>query len=173
MNFYSTFPEQPYHKTSVEMGEAVAALKQFPVSKAVKIACYIIFRNESGNGKSGVNNNYCGFQADSARWPIELDKYITGGTSKKENMTGKNRLFLTFANVSGSLAFLIDRIQSRGLFVGGHCDVIVDMDIEDPKDWALCYWRSWVTGSKSAKIPKDELQGLLSMYRQGDKFFSH
>jgi len=29
---------------------------------------YCIFRNESANGKSGVNNNYAGIQADVGRW---------------------------------------------------------------------------------------------------------
>ena len=171
MNFYSTFPEQQYHKTSVEMGEVVSRLKALDIPRAVKIACYVVFRQESGNGKAGVNNNYGGFQADSGRWPIELDRWITGWTRKRENMTGRERLFLTFASVDGSLMFLADRLQSRGLFVGGHCDVIVDMDINDAQDWAVCYYRSWVTGSKTAKIPESERNGILSMYRAGEKIF--
>jgi len=171
MNFYSTFPERPYYKSSVEMGEVVAALKAFPVSKGVKIACYVIFRNESANGKSGINNNYCGFQADSGRWPIQLDKYITGWTAVNERMTGKRRLFLTFADVSGSLAFLIDRIESRGLFVGGTCNVIKHGYIADADDWCRFYWASWVTGDADAKIPSNELKGLMSMYAQGGRVF--
>lgn len=171
MNFYSTFPEQPYYRTQVEMGEVIARLKQFEVLAAIKIACYVIFRNESGNGRSGINNNYCGFQADSGRWPAHLDKYVTGWTQKKENMTGKSRLFLTFSNVSGSLAFLIDRIQSRGLYVGGTCNVIKQGYIADPEDWCKFYWKSWVLGKEDAEIPKSELSGLLSMYKQGGRVF--
>jgi len=171
MNFYSTFPEQNYYRTSVEMGEVIDALKKFKVSRAVKIAAYVIFRQESGNGKSGINNNYIGAQADSGRWPIELDKYISGWTQKKENMTGKSRLFLAFASVEGSLAFLIDRIESRGLYVGGTCNKVAHGYIADTDDWCRYYWRSWVTGDADAKIPTTELQGLMSMYGQGERVF--
>lgn len=171
MNFYSTLPEQNYYRTTVEMGEVINALKKFPVSREVKIACYVIFRNESGNGRSGINNNYIGAQADSGRWPDHLDRYITGWTQKKENMTGKSRLFLTFAGVEGSLAFLIDRIQDRGLFVGGTCNKVAEGYIADADDWCRYYWKSWVTGDEDAKIPASELQGLISMYNQGEKVF--
>jgi len=171
MNYYPELPYQPYRKTSIEMGAVIDALKRFDVSREIKISCYVIFRNESGNGRSGINNNYIGAQADASRWPDSLNQYITGWTKRNENMTGKERLFLTFADVSGSLAFLIDRIKSRGLFVGGYCNVIANMFINDPEDWAVCYYRSWVTGSKTAKIPESERNGILSMYRAGEKIF--
>ena len=170
-NYYPELPVIDYHKTSIEMGAVVSALKYFDVCKEVRIAAYIIFRIESGNGKYGVNNNYIGAQADNNRWPDSLNQYIIGTAVKKENMTGKERRFLAFKDVSGSLAFLIDRILSRGLYVGGHCNVIADMDINDAQDWAVCYYRSWVTGSKTAKIPESERNGILSMYRAGEKIF--
>lgn len=171
MNYYPELPYQPYQRTSIEMGAVIDALKKFDVSREIKISAYIIFRMESGNGRSGINNNYVGAQSDSGRWPDSLNQYITGWTKINERMTGKERLFLTFADVSGSLAFLIDRIQSRGLYVGGYCNVITNMFINDADDWAIAYYRSWVTGSKTAKIPDSERNGILSMYRQGECIF--
>ncbi|SEA59307.1 hypothetical protein SAMN05192529_13136 [Arachidicoccus rhizosphaerae] len=170
-NYYPELPVVDYHKTSIEMGVAIAALKAFDVSRQVKIAAYCIFRIESGNGKYGVNNNYIGAQADNNRWPDSLNQYIIGTAVKKENMTGKERRFLAFKDVSGSFAFLIDRILSRGLYVGGHCNVIADMDINDAQDWAVAYEKSWVYGSKTAKIPDSELRNILSIYKAGERVF--
>ena len=52
------------------MGQVVQDLKALDYPVEVKKAGYIIFRIESANGTSGINENYCGFQADSGRWPV-------------------------------------------------------------------------------------------------------
>jgi len=64
-NYYPGKPVLKYQKTSVEMGAVIPYLQSLNVPFEVKIMTYIIFRNESGNGSSGINNNYGGFQADS------------------------------------------------------------------------------------------------------------
>jgi hypothetical protein len=170
-NYYPEYPEVPYYKSSVEMGAVVSYLKGLKVDKAVKVAVYVIFRNESGNGKSGVNNNYAGIQADNARWPDYLNKHIKGTVVKKENLTGKERRFLAFDNFSASIDFLVDRVLDRGLYVGATCRKIVKMDIRDVNDFAIAYWRSWVTGSAFAQIPANEKADILSMYKQGVNVF--
>ena len=170
-NSYPELPELQYYRTSVEMGLVVSYLKSLNVSKAIKCAAYVMFRQESGNGRSGVNNNYLGIQADVARWPDSLNKYVNGTVLKKENMTGNYRRFLSFDSFEGSIEFLIDRIRSRGLYIGGYCNVIVKMQISNDNDWVTCYWRSWVTGDAKAIVPYSEQKGLLQMYAQGMKIF--
>lgn len=170
-NYYSELPYQPYFRSTVEMGKVVEYIKSLDLPKAVKIATYIIFRMESGNGRSGINNNFVGAQSDSGRWPSELDPYITGWTKRNENMTGKERLFLTFDSFKGSIHFLVNRIQSRGLYVGAYCNVVANMRINDSDDWAQAYYSSWVTGNKNTAIPARERADILSIYRQGEKIF--
>ncbi len=104
-NSYPELPQMPYQRTSVDMKEVIAYIKTLEVSSEVKIAMYVMFRMESGNGKSGINNNYGGIQADSGRWAPELEKHMTGTVVKKENGTGKVRRFIAFENVAGSLGF--------------------------------------------------------------------
>lgn len=69
-NLYPELPEVEYKRTSVEMPLIVLFAKslvgKYP-STSIRMA-YAIFRNESANGKKGVNNNYGGIQADNARW---------------------------------------------------------------------------------------------------------
>jgi hypothetical protein len=49
----------------------VDAFNESDQATNVKRASYVMFRNESGNGAKGINNNYCGAQADSGRWQPE------------------------------------------------------------------------------------------------------
>ena len=73
-NFYPTLPILPYQKTLVVMSDVIAYLQSLPIDKEVKRSCYIIFRNESSNGKSGINNNYIGFQSDSGKWQSKIGR---------------------------------------------------------------------------------------------------
>ena len=63
--------------------ESANSITEYPIE--VKRMAYIMFRNESANGKSGVNNNYIGFQSDSGRWQSKYDKYFVGVCIRKEN----------------------------------------------------------------------------------------
>jgi hypothetical protein len=172
VNAYPEKPVLPYKKTTVAMCDVVDYLRTLNVSKAIKIAAFILFRTESGNGNKGVNNNYCGLQADSGRWPAELDKYIIGTCVKSENMTGKQRIFLCFESFHASVDFLINRIESRGLYVGGTTHLITKTFIATPEDWAKAYHHEWVTGSAKSVPSKEEITGILSMYRQGVTLFA-
>lgn len=60
---------------------------------------YAIFRNESANGKKGVNNNYGGIQADNARWKGLPGEPIA--TCVKIDSGNVARRFLCFPDETG------------------------------------------------------------------------
>ena len=170
----NAYPEKqilPYVRTSVEMGMVISFIKLATVDAEVKRMAYIMFRNESGNGKSGVNNNYCGFQADSGRWAALHDPGIAGVVEKRENGTGNIRLFLAFNSVEGCLDMLYERIEGRGLYIGGDTHKIWKYHIGSVQDLARAYKKEWVSGSAAAEPSDTELAAFISMYRQGEKLF--
>lgn len=172
MNYYPEKPVLKYQKTSVEMGAVVEYLKSLSVDTEVKRTTYIIFRNESANGKSGINNNYGGFQADSGRWQTEYDSKISGTVIKSENGTNKERIFLTFADFKGSIDMLTGRIKARGLCVGGFAHKIAKLHITTSVDLCVAYKREWVTGSPTAMPSEKEFDNFESMYKQATKLFT-
>lgn len=170
-NSYPELPQMPYVKTSVAMQKVMDLIAKYPVSKAVKIAAYVMFRNESGNGTSGINNNYTGIQADSGKWALQ-SKHIVGTVIQKGNREGYDRRFLAFDSVEGNLDFLIDRVQKRGLFVGGTCTKFCSVGkINDSADWAKAYYQSWVMGNPKAILKTGDLKDYNSMYAQGERYF--
>ncbi len=171
-NAYPELPVLAFARTSVPMPDVIAALQKLDAPAEVKRMAYIMFRNESGNGKSGVNHNYCGAQADGNRWPDHLTPLFAGTVIKEENQTGKERIFIAFRDVSGSLAFLIDRVASRGLFIGGTTSHVVTMSPATPTDLCRAYHKEWVQGAASAEPAAADLAGFLSMYRQAEGFFA-
>jgi hypothetical protein len=170
-NFYPEKPICKYQKTTVNMTEVIKYLQTLPASTEIKRAAYIIFRNESANGQSGINNNYAGIQCDSSRWGEPLDSQISGTVVKKENQTGKERLFAAFKDFRGSVDFLVDRVQKRGLYVGGTTHKILTMEVKTPADFVHAYICEWVTGDAHAKPSADQLTNLLSMYKQAQFLF--
>jgi hypothetical protein len=177
VNYYPEKPDVAYRKTQVEMSLVISYLQKAIAPVEHKRSAYIMFRNESTNGKSGVNNNYAGIQADSGRWPAIYDDRITGVVTKTENGTGKIRLFCAFADYTASLDFLLERVKARGLYVGGTTHKITNVYVDSPETLALTYKREWVTGNPKANFVVDqngesaELNNFLSMYRQAAKLF--
>ncbi len=170
-NFYSEKPMLPYQKTMVTMGEVIKDIQDSSYPTEVKRMSYIVFRNESGNGQRGINNNYCGFQADSGRWAATHDNEIAGVVSKVENGTGKERLFLAFNDVKGCLDMLLERMEGRGLYVGGTTHKILTMPVNNATDLSRAYKKEWVSGSKNAEPSPQEQKNFLSMYSQAAQFF--
>ena len=171
VNAYPELPSLPYFPTSVPMAEVIGALAALPVANEIKRSAYVMFRNESGNGKSGINNNYVGAQADSGRWPDKLTHLFYGVVAKRENRTGKDRLFLAFRDVGDCLSFLCDRVQNRGLYVGGATSKVVKMAVPDAATLARAYHKEWVSGSAASEPGADEVAAFLSMYRQAAGYF--
>jgi hypothetical protein len=158
-NYYPQFPEIPYQRTSVDMPTVVAFAKSLvgKYPKEVVRMAYCIFRNESANGKSGVNNNYGGIQADNAKWEgLDLSNVI--GTSIKVDGAGDTRRFICF-NENGYQAcfeFLCFKVQQRGMFIGS-------AGIADSNDLYNIYQKKWVANPKedTAEAKKD----FMSLYK--------
>lgn len=170
-NCYPELPVIPYEKTSVPMADVIAYLQSLNYVGEVKRAVYVIFRNESANGRSGVNGNYAGVQADGSRWPDKWDKRIIATTVKNENMTGRSRRFVVFNSWKDSVDFLIDSIVARGLYIGGFSQRIAKISIREPKDLARAYYKEWVMGEKLAEPDGDFIKDFQSMYSQGCSLF--
>lgn len=141
-NCYPSFPEVPYVKTSIDMASIVVYAKtligeHFP--KEVVKAAYCIFRNESANGKSGVNNNYIGLQADNAKWE-GLDLTNVVGTCVKKDGANEVRRFIAF-NENGykaSFSFLCYKVQQRGIYISA-------TGVNNADDLAEAYQKKWVS----------------------------
>ncbi len=154
------------------MKDVIKYLQLVNFSKEIKRSVYIIFRNESSNGKSGINNNYIGFQSDSGLWQSKYNKYFTGTTILTENRTGKKRGFLCFKDWIDSIDILLDKVSERGLFIGGKTNFITKMDIVNKELLADAYLKEWVTGNKNYKPTFDEINSFISMYNQSVSLFS-
>lgn len=170
----NAYPEKqivPYKKTSIEMPEVVIYMKNLAADREVKRAAYVMFRMESGNGQRGINNNYIGAQADSGRWADKWDQHIVGVVQKGESMTGNQRLFIALDSFATSIALLIDRVERRGLYVGGITWKVITMEVESSEDFAQAYYKEWVTGDPNAIMPESDERDIKSMYTQAEKIF--
>jgi hypothetical protein len=172
-NFYSDKPVVAFEAVNVGMPALIDAIKSADAPKEVKEAVYIIIRNETGNGHSVVNGtNPGGVQSDSGKWPDKWDSAIAATCVMKENRTGNERGFVVFDSLENGVAFMCERIQARGLFVGGYADHIAKMHINSGNDLASAYYKEWVEGDAQYHIKDDELNEFLSMYNQAVKLFS-
>jgi hypothetical protein len=68
---------------------------------------------------------------------------------------------------------LIDRIQGRGLYIGGTTHKVwVNHTVTDAADLSTAYQREWVKGS-SKYVPTDaENKNFLSIYKQATALFT-
>ena len=143
-NFYPQFPEIPYQRTSVDMPTVVVFAKSLvgKYPKEVVRTAYCIFRNESSNGNSGVNENYIGLQGDVGTWEgLSLQDVI--GTSVKVDGAGDTRRFICF-NENGYAAcfeFLCYKVNQRGMYIGAD-------GVSTPDDLAESYQKKWVSNPK-------------------------
>lgn len=154
------------------MDEVVKYLQSLPIPVEIKRSVYVIFRNESANGKSGINNNFIGFQSDSGVWQSKYNKYFVGTTVLTENRTGKQRGFLCFSKWQDSIDILADKVSGRGLFIGGVTNFITKTKITDKGELAVAYLKEWVTGSNKYVPTTTEITSFVSMYNQAIKLFN-
>jgi|GEM_PF-892625 len=173
-NAYPELPVLPYQQTTVAMPDVITYLKALPPPAGaaaaawaeVRRAAYIMFRIESGNGSHGINNNYVGCQGDGARWPAKFDPLFAGTVTHIENGTGRTRIFMAFKSWNGSADFLLDRVRSRGLYIGGATSRVTSMAVDNITNLARAYYKEWVTGSARAEPDKDTIANIASMYGQ-------
>lgn len=169
-NFYPEKPEIPYKKTKVPMEDIITYLQSLSIPVEIKRITYVVFRNESFNGKSGVNNNYAGIQADNARWAAKFDESIVATCVQKEN-NGKVRRFVCFRSWHDSLNMTIDRMKGRGIYVGGFASRYAKMKVEDSEDLVRAYYKEWVKGDFEAEPTILAAKNFRSMYSQAVELF--
>lgn len=170
-NYYPEKPSLPYKKTPVDMAVIIAGIKILQVPTEVKRMTYIVSRNESANGRSIINNNFAGLQADSGRWDKKYDNLISGVVTQVENGTRKTRLFLAFNDIGGCLSMLADKMQGRGLYIGGDTKKIWVQHIDNVTELARAYKKEWVSGSATVEPSQPEINNFTSMYNQAVKLF--
>lgn len=170
-NAYPEKPEVPYMRTTVSMPEVVAFLKTLDETKEIKRAAYMFFRMESANGKSGVNNNYAGVQADGNRWPVAYDELISATTVTPENKTNKVRRFVVFDKWQDSVKFTVENVARRGMYIGGETFHISKLKVRNLTDLVKAYKREWVTGNEKYMPTEEECAPFISIYKQAEKIF--
>jgi hypothetical protein len=149
-NSYPEYQEIPYQKTSVEMPLVVAHAKTLiPKYGLTAVQSGLaIFRNESANGSKGVNNGYCGTQADVGKWSVDWES-LSGqpiGTSVKTDNAGDTRRFLCFKPEEGykiSLEIATIKCKERGIVNG------------------LTYYKKWVGKEEPTSAETNDFDTLL------------
>jgi hypothetical protein len=171
-NFYPEKPTVPFQKSMIEMALIIDAIKKAPFPVEVKRAAYVVIRNESSNGRSVINgNNLCGAQADSGRWPRAWDAKIAAVTYKRENTTNKERIFLVFDSLASGIAFVCDRVQAKGIFIGENVNGrYYKGDVRTVEQLADAYGDEWVHGRDATPTPT-EVRNFKSMYNQAKVLF--
>jgi hypothetical protein len=86
-----------------------------------------MFRNESGNGAKGINNKYCGAEADSGRWPASFTSSFSGTVTIRANDKQRLRIFLACRAMPANLDFFMNRVLSRGLYIGGRTHLVLTL----------------------------------------------
>ena len=143
-NSYPELPEIAYLRTKIGMPLVVLFARTLvgKYLKEVVRTAYVIFRNESANGNSGVNNNYIGEQADVGKWE-GLDMTNVVGTCVKTDNADDTRRFICF-NENGykdCFAFLCYKVFERKMYIGA--PGIVNAD-----DLYEAYQKLWVSNPK-------------------------
>jgi len=171
-NFYIEMPVVPFFTTKVEMGVLINLIQQQESSLEVKRMAYIIIRNETANGRRIINGtNAAGVQSDSGRWPAKWDTTITGTTVQKGNREQYLRGFVVFNSLTTSIQFLCERLQARGIFIGGFSHKIFKQNIVSASDLARAYYAEWVFGNLKDKPNQKQIADFVSMYNQAVKIF--
>jgi len=174
-NAYPEKPEIQYQKTSIAKVDVVAYINSLNVSIEVKRAAFVMLCNESSNFTRGINNNYGGVQADGGRWNAKWDERIMGTCLIAENKdgkpAGKARRFVVFTTWKDSVDFMIDRVQARGLYIGGITHLIVKMKVDNVNAFALAYWREWVTGDAKSFPSNNSVYNFTALYNRAKDLF--
>jgi hypothetical protein len=172
-NSYPEKPVETFQRVSVEMGTIIAKIKTLDYPVEVKRAAYVVARNETGNGKSIISGtNPCGAQADSGRWPAKWDSVVKATCVKRENGTLKERRFLVFDTLESGLAFLCERIEAKGMFIGEKvAGRFHKGEIKTPEQLADAYQDEWAKGA-DVKPTSLEVKNFVSMYNQAKVVFA-
>ena len=171
-NFYPDKPVVPFQSVNIGMQPLINAIKASNLPVEVQRAVYIVIRNETANGRSVVNGtNPGGVQSDSGQWPAKWDSSIVATSVKTENRTGKERGFVVFDSITTGVAFMCERIQARGIYIGGTTHKITNYTIDTVSNLCKAYYQEWVEGDAQYHPTDGELDDFISMYNQSTKIF--
>lgn len=175
MSIKNAYPSKeiiPFHSVDIGMQPIITGIKASVYPVEVKRSAYILQRNETANGHSVVNGtNTGGIQSDGAKWPDKWDDAIVATCIMNENRTGKERGFVVFDTLQHGIDFMCERIEARGLYIGGTTHKITNVTITTPAELAKQYYCEWVEGDAQYHLTDDELNDFLSMYEQATKLF--
>jgi hypothetical protein len=143
-NSYPDLPVIAYRKTTIDMPTVVAFAKGLVAKFKLEVirTAYCIFRNESANGKSGVNDNYIGLQADVGVWPgLSLANVV--GTCVRVDGAGDTRRFICFNDNGYKVCFdfLCSKVLERGMYIGAS-------GVSDAEGLYDSYQKHWVSDPK-------------------------
>ena len=171
-NFYPDKPVVPFQSVNIGMQPLINAIKASNLPVEVQRAVYIVIRNETANGRSVVNGtNPGGVQSDSGQWPDKWDTSIVATAVMTENRTGKERGFVVFDTLQNGINFMCERLQARGMYIGGTTKKITNFTVITPTDLCKAYYCEWVEGDAQYHPTDDELNDFLSMYKQASTIF--
>jgi hypothetical protein len=155
-NKYPNLDVVPYEQTTVSKAEVIAYLNYATAYDVnVKRSVLAIWRNESGNGSKGVNNNYFGIQADNSKWP-ESDAYVSG-TSVRVDSGNATRRFAVFPDYKTNLNFMLRTIRRRNLVA------------TTAEEWAKKYIYEWVSPPDKEGAYQTKQANLISIYKDSIK----
>lgn len=161
-NSYPDLPVIPYKHTSIGMPYVVAFAKTLVPVYGLEVVrtAYCMFRNESGNGQFGVNNNYSGIQADCGVWTG-----LTGAiaTCIKKDGAGDLRRFICFdeQGYKTSFDFTCKKVKERGMYIGAK-------GVNNSSDLVHAYFKKWVGTEETT----DNIKNFTSLYNSAVKVFN-
>lgn len=163
-NYYPELPVIAYKHTTITMAAATRFAKTLISTYGLEAVrtTYCIFRNESGNGSQGVNNNYAGLQADVGRWDS-----LTGAiaTCLLVDSVGDERRFICFSARKGykiSFEFTCSKVVERNMYIGAP-------GVNNSDDLVQAYFDKWVADPK--EFTQDNIDNFKQLYNQSLKTF--
>ena len=171
-NAYPELPEVKFIPTQVDPIAVRNYINAMDIPLELKLSSYTIFAIESGHGQKGVNNNYGGIQTDGGRWGQPMDSFIIATTVAVENLRKIQRRFAVFASWQNYVTALVQRLKSRGLYIGGTTHKIVNMNVDSLQNFTRAYTKEWIEGNAKIEPTKDTTFTVASIYNANKSFFS-
>lgn len=164
-NAYPDKPVLAYSKTTISMEEVyqfLNTLNNIPLE--AKRTAAVMFRNESGNGKKGINNNYAGIQADGNRLSEEWDSKVAG-TAVVTDKTKTLRRYVAFYKWQDSVLFTVKKVQARGVYIGATAKPYSNLKVDTLQNLSRAYYKEWVTGIGNSESDATHNKTFEQLYK--------
>jgi hypothetical protein len=165
-NAYPDLHVYDYDRTPVTKEDLLQHIASTSYGLEIKRAGSMLILNESGNGKSCFNNNIGGIQADGAKLGGDWDAKVIGTVVIKENGTGRIRRFCAFSDWRVAVDFILKRVETRGVYIGGFAHPYAKMQIKNVDDLEMAYEDEWVLGEHISAVPESQRKNLSELYNE-------